>query len=51
MWTFDVNDVGQNSSYIQLLVHQMSTELFMKPAVVRDFVWCEHVIVPNTKTG
>ena len=49
MWMFDVNDVTQNNSYIQLLaplcvflplLHdlcQTSTDRFMKPAVVHDF--------------
>ena len=49
MWTFYVNYVTQNNSYIQLLatlcmflpllrnLRQTSTERFMKPAVVHDF--------------
>ena len=49
MWMFDINNVTQNNSYIQLLatlcmfqpllrdLRQTSTERFMKPAVVHDF--------------
>ena len=49
MWTFDVNYVTQNNSYVQLLailcvlqallcdVYQTSMERFMKPTAVRDF--------------
>ena len=48
MWKFHVNYVNQNNSYIQSLatlckflpslrdLRQMSTERFMKPAVVGD---------------
>ena len=49
MWTFDVNYVTRENSYVQLLaplrvflpllrdLRQTSTERFVKPAVVRDF--------------
>ena len=50
MWTFDVNYVTHNNSYVQLLVtlcvfqpllrdlRQTFTKSFVKPAVVRDFL-------------
>ena len=49
MWTFDLNYVTQNNSYVQLLatqclfqplildLRQTSNERFLKLAVVRDF--------------
>ena len=49
IWTFDVNDITQNNSYVQLLVplcvflpllcdlRQTYTKCSMKPAVVLDW--------------
>ena len=49
MWTFDINDVTQSNSYVQLLyplcmflslshdLRQTSTECFVKLAIVHDF--------------
>ena len=60
MWTFGVNNVTQNNSYIQLLatlcellpvlrdLRQTSTERFVKPAVVRDFSGREGVVTIGT---
>lgn len=57
MWTFLVNYVTQNNSYVQLLAmvcvfqpllrdqSQLSTERFVKPAAARDFV-CAYLWLP-----
>ena len=62
MWTFNLNDVTQNNSYVQLLatpcvflpwlrdLHQTSTERFVKPAIVHDF-WGMKLSLPLARTA